>query len=487
MAIEKSDKLKVLFLAAEADPFIKVGGLADYAGSLPKALMQLQRRSFGNLELDIRIAIPFHGRIDRNKWGIKFLFDFPIIEKGKKTKVRVFSTILGRLTFYFISRQQRERSLKSAYLETNAKSGRKFAFFSIASLELLKCLNWKADIIHANDWHTAFAVIKLAQIRKNDPFFSKTKSLLTIHNLAYMGGGSEKSLADFELNPVYEATLPSWAQKQPLPMALVVADGIVAVSPSYAQEIKTAEFGYGLERLIKKRGNAVSGILNGIDYEKWDPSADMCLERQYSIHSNDNRKFNKVYLQKYFHLPIDARIPLITIISRLDHQKGIDLIVDGFKSIKKSVFQMIILGSGNSDLENKCQQLEIDIPDKVRAILKFDPRLADQLYGGADLILIPSRFEPCGLTQMIAMRYGCLPLARSVGGLKDSIRSGFNGFLFEEFAILDFIRAFRHFLVIFKKEKKTWAQMQQNAMRTDHSWEKSARAYARLYRKLKAD
>jgi starch synthase len=485
--MEIPNALKIFFLAAESEPFIKVGGLADYAGSLPKALTQLSARALKNRDLDIRIAIPYHGKIVGKNWGINHLIDFKIFEKGKPTTVRIFTTKIDDLVFYFISRQHREKANSAVYPKNNFNSGRKFAFFSIASLELLKKLNWQADVIHANDWHTAFALIKLAQIKNKDPFFKNTKSLLTIHNLAYMGGGSEKVLADYGLLPIPDPLLPVWAQHQPLPMALAVADTIVAVSPSYAHEIRTHNFGYGLEKLIEHRKKSVFGILNGIDYEKWNPQTDACIEFQYSISNLRERKVNKLFLQEKFDLPKNKKIPLITIISRLDFQKGVDVVIDGFEKIEKSGIQLIILGSGSVDLEMKCRQLEKKYPKNIRAIMGFNPRLANQLYGGSDLILIPSRFEPCGLTQMIAMHYGCLPIARATGGLKDSIRNGFNGFLFRELTLSNFAITFKQAINMNKNNRKMWNLMQKNAMLSDFSWAKSARAYARLYSEMLDD
>ncbi len=478
------DPIRVLFLAAEADPFVKVGGLADYAGSLPRALMQLSPAITKHHKLELRLAIPDHGQIDHKIWGIKHLLDFNIREKGKPVLARVYTATNQGVPVYFIGRKSRESNKHPVYLPKDKLNGRKFGFFSIAALELLKILNWPADILHANDWHTSFSIIKLAQAKEKDPFYKKTRSLLTIHNLAYMGGGSEKTLEGFQLNPVDDPHLPPWAHNQPLPMAIALADDIVAVSPSYAQEIKTPQFGYGLEKMLKQRGKSVSGILNGIDHQRWNPSTDACIAEQYSVDNLEARKTNKRFLQDKFCLPTTGReMPLITIISRLDHQKGIDLLIDGFEMLQGLDFQLIILGSGSQTIESQCRQLEEKYPRQVRAQLKFDPELAKQLYGGADMILIPSRFEPCGLTQLIAMRYGCLPVARATGGLKDSIQDGVNGFLFNDLTSSALSAAIKRAIGIFQKRSQ-WRKMQVSAMNSDFSWDKSARAYGRLYQKL---
>lgn len=481
------DPIRVLFLAAEADPFVKVGGLADYAGSLPRALTHFSAMKTKQRNMDIRLAIPDHGRIDHKKWGIKHLIDFNMLENGKLALARVFTADMQGIPVYFIGRKSRESKQHSVYLPKDELNGRKYGFFSISALELLKTLNWPVDILHANDWHTSFSIIKLSQVKKKDSFYERTKSLLTIHNLAYMGGGSEKTLKSFQLNPVNEPLLPQWAQRQPLPMAIALADAIVAVSPSYAQEIKTPQFGYGLEKILQQRGKSVSGILNGIDYQKWNPSTDATISEQYSVENLAARKSNKQYLQNRFGLLMSNReMPLITVISRLDFQKGIDLLIDGFDMLQGLAFQLIILGSGSQMLESQCQSLEERYPRQVRAQLKFDPQLANQLYSGADMILIPSRFEPCGLTQMIAMRYGCLPVARATGGLRDSIQDGVNGFLFSELTSSALAAAIQRAIGIFQK-KSQWRKMQVSAMKSDFSWDKSARAYARLYHKLLSD
>ena len=485
MSNSPAHSINILFLAAEADPFIKVGGLGDYTGSLPLALRNLLPEIIHNHKIDIRLVIPFHGKISAKKWGIRFLTKFSITEKCKSVIVKVYFTQIDGLPVYLIGRNRRENNSTSIYSEKPFQNSRKYAFFSVACLELLKHLNWKADIMHANDWHTAFSILRLSQLKKADRFYENIKTLLTIHNLAYMGGGSETALKSFQFEPVKKRCLPSWAKTQPLPMGLALADEIVAVSPSYSKEITTPLFGYGLEKLLLERRKSIFGILNGIDYQKWDPLHDSCIENSYSVQSTPQRLNNKHLLQKQFGLfSRDSLIPLVTIISRLDMQKGIDLIIDGFRLIKDIPLQLIILGTGNNNIEKECVNLENEFPEKVRAIIRYDEVLARKLYSGADMILIPSRYEPCGTTQMIAMRYGCMPIARATGGLKDSIQDGKNGFLFNSPTPLALVETIRKAVDTYQKKPDQWRKMQIQAMNSDFSWNNSALLYAKRYIKL---
>jgi starch synthase len=485
MSHPSTHSLKILFIAVEADPFIKVGGLGDYAGSLPLALRNLYPDQIQNHEIDVRLAIPFHGRISAKRWGIRFLTKYTILEKRKPVIVKVYVTQFEGLPVYLIGRNQRAKITSSVYSEKSFVNSRKFAFFSIACLELMKHIGWKADILHANDWHTAFSILKMDQLKKKDPFYANIKSLLTIHNLAFMGAGSETTLKSFQLDPVRDLNLPVWAETQPLPMGLTLADDIVTVSPSYSKEIRTHQFGYGLEKLFIKRRKSTFGILNGIDYRKWDPLTDPEIENQFSAQNIQQRLKNKKTLQQQLGLPFQKEhVPLVIMISRLDIQKGIDLLIDGFNSFSDISMQLIILGTGNKTIEKECKNLEVFFPEKVRALTRYDEVLARRLYSGADMILIPSRYEPCGTTQMIAMRYGCIPVARATGGLKDSIQDGINGFLFDDATSSALAKTIRKAIHVYQNKSGHWNKMQIQAMNSDFSWNNSALLYARQYLKL---
>ena len=300
-----------------------------------------------------------------------------------------------------------------------------------------------------------------------------------------MGAGAERALDEFGIHPVRDLRLPDWARQFPLPLGLLAADRIVAVSPTYAKEILTPEFGCGLQDFLNSRSSVVSGILNGLDQDAWDPSRDEAIVAKFSLNALDLRDENKKALLAEFDLPYDPQVPLIILISRMDPQKGVDLAVDSLKDMAHLPWQAILLGTGDPILESACRSLQVQFPDRVRAAIRFDTRLSRRLYAGGDLLLMPSRYEPCGLAQMIAMRYGCVPLARATGGLRDTIFENSsdhpnNGFLFEEIstdALNDSVeRSLNHF-----HDRSLWRKFQTNGMQQDFSWEKSALDYAKLY------
>lgn len=483
-----NQKIRVLFLASEADPLIKIGGLGDVAGSLPPALQQITQVAGIQTNLDIRLVIPYQPAIRSKHTGFEFLCDFAVPAKEKSIPAQVFQTKINNVPVYLVSGPPVDNG-SLVYSSDAAIDGPKYVFFSMAAIELARSINWQPDILHANDWHTALAIYALKHKYKNDPFFKHTRSVLTIHNLPFMGAGTEPAFDAFNLPPSRYPHVPWWAHKLPLPLGLQSADRIVAVSPNYAREILSPESGFGLEKLLRIRQKAISGILNGIDYEYWDPARDTYIPRPYDLNSLENRAYNKAALIKSLDLTADLRTPLLVIISRMDQQKGVDLALAGLAENSQSKWQAIILGTGDRELENASQQLEKDFPDRVRAITRFDAQLARQLYAAGDILLMPSRYEPCGLAQMIAMRYGCVPLGRATGGLQDTIRNiseagkEGTGFLFEEATPQAFSATLQKALNVYNDPER-WAQIQKQGMLQDFSWEKSASQYARLYLEL---
>lgn len=483
-----NQKIRVLFLASEADPLIKIGGLGDVAGSLPPALQQITQVAGIQTNLDIRLVIPYQPAIRSKHTGFEFLCDFAVPAKEKSIPAQVFQTKINNVPVYLVSGPPVDNG-SLVYSSDAAIDGPKYVFFSMAAIELARSINWQPDILHANDWHTALAIYALKHKYKNDPFFKHTHSVLTIHNLPFMGAGTEPAFDAFNLPPSRYPHVPWWAHKLPLPLGLQSADRIVAVSPNYAREILSPESGFGLEKLLRIRQKAISGILNGIDYEYWDPARDTYIPRPYDLNSLENRAYNKAALIKSLDLTADLRTPLLVIISRMDQQKGVDLALAGLAENSQSKWQAIILGTGDRELENASQQLEKDFPDRVRAITRFDAQLARQLYAAGDILLMPSRYEPCGLAQMIAMRYGCVPLGRATGGLQDTIRNiseagkEGTGFLFEEATPQAFSATLQKALNVYNDPER-WAQIQKQGMLQDFSWEKSASQYARLYLEL---
>ena len=475
-------KLRILFLAAEADPLIKIGGLDDVAGSLPAALRALPESP------DVRLVLPLYPQLINAEWDLTPVASFEIAHSRGPILAEVFQTKINGVATYLVNGAPVAES-PAVYSGDAAQDGVKFTFFSLAAMELVKILNWQPDIIHAHDWHASPAVYNLRLIRAADDFFRKTRSLLTVHNLPYLGHGTGPALGAFGLPRAHLSPLPKWAEHLPLPLGLLTADKINTVSPGYAKEIRTPEFGANLEGFLGTRQDDLCGILNGLDTRSWDPETDPHLAANYTLSNLPLRKENKRRLLKELTLELDLDIPLLAMVNRPDYQKGVDLVPDALRAIKDLDWQAVILGTGDPSLEKSVRQLEEDLP-QVRTVLRYDSKLAHKIYSGSDLILIPSRYEPCGLTQMIGMRYGCVPLARATGGLKDTIidyqqgrKENSTGFLFEEASSNQLSDAIRRALLIFQDQRR-WQGLQRRGMRKDFSWERSAKKYLELYREL---
>jgi starch synthase len=359
-------------------------------------------------------------------------------------------------------------------------------------MQLARSLGWQPDILHAHDWHASPAVYNLSLIHANDNFYRHTKSLLTVHNLPYLGHGTGPALDRFGLPPVEDSPLPAWARHLPLPLGLLTADAINTVSRGYAREMLTPEYGAGLEEFLLTRAEDIQGILNGLDTDSWNPETDPHLPINYSLASLEKRRENKLALLEELDLEIDPDRPLLAMINRMDHQKGVDLVPDALRALKSSHWQAVILGTGDPALEAAAAELERENP-RVRAVLRYDGALARRMYAGADLMIIPSRYEPCGLTQMIAMRYGCVPAARATGGLKDTIgdyhaapRSESTGFLFQEASSDALADTLQRALEIYRDQRR-WKGLQRRGMKQDFSWARSAVKYQELYEELIRD
>ena len=483
--MRSNKKIKVLYISAESRPFITVGGLGEVAYALVHALDMLPKEKTKGFELDVRLALPFHAAIDRENYKIFPCAKFFVPHKNSAIKAEAYEVHVDGIPVYLIHGSPIPQESGPIYAPDAALDGPKYAFFSIAALGLVRSLNWQPDILHANDWHTAPAIYALSLRRDSDPFFSPVSTLLTVHNLPYLGAGAGNALTEFSLPAAQESLLPFWAQNLPLPLGLLTADQIVAVSPGYAQEILTPEFGSGLDEFLKTRSSSITGIVNGIDLDYWNPETDNQITYNFSTNNVEPREGNKTWLQKHFGLEVDPHIPLLAMISRLDNQKGVDLVMDALLHLSVQEWQMIVLGTGQPELENAAKRLEATLPTKVRAVIAFDKNLSRHIYGGADALLIPSRYEPCGLVQMIAMRYGCVPIARATGGLKDTIidydkSPKSTGFLFPNATSIDLNKAIQHALTIYSN-KNDWQALQKRCMEQDFSWSHSAQKYFELY------
>ena len=475
-----SKTIKVLFLAAEAAPFVKIGGLGDVAGSLPAALRSLSEEDTGGVKLDVRLALPMHMVIRTESATLRPVVSFTMRRANKDMNVQIFQAASGELPVYFIAGEPITTS-GSVYSANAALDGEKYTFFSLAALEMTKHLDWQPDIVHANDWHTAVAPYAL-QLKHWDGEMRGTKSLLSVHNLPYHGPDLTGRLAAYGLE-LTQTDLPEWGRAKALPLGLWSAAKMVAVSPSYANEMLTKEFGAGLEEFLATRKEALTGILNGIDTESFNPATDERITANFTAETLEERIWNKTALQKNMGLEVDKSLPMFGLISRMDVQKGIDLAIDTLAKMKGDNWQAVILGTGDPSIEKRAKHLEEKFPRQVKVEIRYDGRLARKIYAGSDMFLMPSRYEPCGLSQMISMRYGCLPIVRATGGLKDTVKHGETGFVFEDDTVKEFLKAIKEALSVYEN-KKHWQSLQRNAMAQDFSWKGSALKYTELYRSL---
>jgi len=472
--------INVLFLAAEAEPYVKIGGLGDVAGSLPRALRALPEEVTGGQKVDVRLVLPLHPILRED--GLRRVATFSILRGGSEIEVEVQEGSLNGLPVYFIGGEPVRRS-GSVYSADPRLDAEKYVFFSLAALGLPRHINWAPDILHANDWHAAITLYA-SLTRQWESATRHVQSVLTVHNLGFIGPDVGELLEAYGYK-LAQTDLPDWARVKPLPLGLWASDAIVAVSPTYAREMLTTEHGNGLEEFLQVRRDSLRGILNGLDTTSFDPSEDPALGVTYNAETLDQRRSNKGVLQERLGLPREPDVPLMGVVSRMDPQKGIDLIVRALKSkrMKEERWQAIILGTGDPKIEKTILKLQEECRDRVRVETRYDPGLARQIYGGADLFLMPSRYEPCGLSQMIAMRYGCIPLVRAVGGLNDTVQHGQTGFVFQDAKPSALVAAMRAALRVYT-DIPAWREMQVAGMAQDFSWSNSARQYFELYQSL---
>ena len=477
-----ADRLKVLFLATEMVPFTKTGGVAEVANALPRSL-----REMGH---DVRVAIPRYSRIDPAAFGLHPVvsgLDVPI--ENHTEPVNVLGTELGDgLPVYFIDN---ERYFGRENLYGYPDDGERFVLFCRAAMELLKRLDWKPDVIHLNDWQTAIVANWLNTSYRGDPFFRDTASVYTIHNLAYQGIFGWRIL---EVAGVDEyAFLYPRIEEIPNVVALTAhgimfADAITTVSESYAREILTAEYGEKLHSLLNDRKERLYGILNGVDYESYNPATDPHLAQRYDASSLEKRGANKLALQRETSLAVDEKIPLIGCISRLTNQKGFDILAEVIDGLVDLPLQLVFMGTGDQYYHEMLSRIARRHPEKVAVFLTFNAALSHKIYAASDIFLMPSRFEPCGSSQMIAMRYGSVPVVRSTGGLADTVKdydpstaSG-NGFSFEKYSgMMLFATAVRALETY--KHTAAWRQLMEAGMKSDFSWAATAEKYLDVYRK----
>ncbi len=469
--------MRVLFAATELAPFVKVGGLGDFAGSLPKALRRLG--------IDARVVMPAHAGVLRHAPETTSVARFSIGHRDGAMRAEVLQTELAGVPTYLVTGPPIAAD-GIVYTGRMDEEGRRFAFFSLAVVDLIHHLEWKPDVLHANDWHTALTPWILRERRMADDALRPIGSVLTIHNLPYAGHGAEDELHAFGITGTDDPRVPPELHATPMAHGLVAADQLVAVSEGYAKEILTPELGAGFHELLRARRPALSGILNGLDTEDWDPSLDAALDQHFSATDREAREPNREALSRELELEGDA--PLVAFVGRLVGQKGVDLMIDALRQLREQRWRAVLLGTGDDNLERAALELAAEMPSRVAARIAFDERLARRIYAGADLLLVPSRYEPCGMAQMIAMRYGSVPVARETGGLADTVRDldlsdRSTGVLFPEATAGSLAFAIRRGLALHARRERFDAVVAQG-MDEDFSWARSAAAYARLYERI---
>lgn len=481
-------KIKILMVSAEAAPLVKVGGLGDVAGSLPPALQKLG--------CDVRLVLPMYGVIDRKKLKCKkIISNFKISSGKRQEKINVWQTSLPNTSvIVYLIEEKKYFGLKIVYSKKNISE--RFLFFSLASMMILEKINFQPDIIHCHDFHTALIADLL---KANDwPFLKNTKTIFTIHNLNYQGKSDIEILKTGNLKKDSLESLSKDARDGDINFmvqGILNADLVTTVSKIYAKEITTSFFGAKIDNIIRKRKDDLFGILNGIDINFFNPAADKLIKYKYSVKNLNNKTKNKLALQKKLGLPQDKNIALAGFISRFVWQKGIELITQNFSKLN---CQFVFLGTGEKKYETLLKNLERKYPRQFKVILGFDETLAHQIYAGADVFLMPSRFEPCGLGQMISMRYGTVPVVRKTGGLADTVKNytpltkgarGIKkptGFVFKNFNSDSLYKESEKALNLFYNKPTEWKKLQINGMKKDFSWNKSAKEYLKLYKKLTA-
>ncbi|MFP4344742.1 MAG: glycogen synthase [Anaerolineales bacterium] len=480
-----NDALKVLFVAAEAAPFVKVGGLADSASALPKAL----RRQ----GVDARLLIPRYGHLRSKEYDFHRVgHSIPVPLGPAEEQVHLLQTTIDDLPVYLIWDNKYFSAREKVYGFND--DPQRFTFFSRAVIAAMKELDWQPDIVHAHDWHTAPVITWLKVYGKKEPSYRDMATLYTIHNLAYQGICGRLILTFGRMDSVPHLDVEPPGQLNWMAQGIAHADLISTVSPTYAREILTGEDGMGLESLLKKRREDLFGILNGIDTDVWDPAEDTALAQTFDVDSLRMRSVNKAALQREAGLPARSDVPLLGVVSRLDRLKGIELLISGLESLlelEQEDVQVIILGTGDPDYEQQLRDLQTRFPERVRVYIRFDDRLARRIYGGVDLFLMPSLSEPGALGQMIAMRYGAVPVVRATGGLADAVLdadahpSRGTGFVFEPYEVQAFVAALERALKVYRNSSQ-WQAVQRRAMTRDFSWDNSAKTYVDLYRRALA-
>ncbi|EFR44143.1 glycogen synthase GlgA [Streptococcus pseudoporcinus] len=472
--------MKILFVAAEGAPFAKTGGLGDVIGALPKSLVKHGHQ--------VAVILPYYDMIDQ-KFGqqVEEVLYFYTNVGWRRQYVGIKKLVKDRVTFYFIDNQY---YFFRGHVYGDWDDGERFAFFQLAALEAMEKINFVPDLLHVHDYHTAMIPFLLKEKYAWIQVYQSIKTVFTIHNIEFQGQFDPAMLGDLfglGMERYEDGTLRWHNGLNWMKAGVLYSDRITTVSPSYAQEIQTPAFGKGLDHLMRMESGKLSGIVNGIDTNLIDPENDPYLDYSFSVDDLSGKLKNKTNLQKKLSLPVEAGIPLIGIVSRLTDQKGFDLVVSELENLLNFNIQIVLLGTGYQQYEEAFSWFAQQYPDKLSANITFDLELAQQIYGACDLFLMPSAFEPCGLSQMMAMRYGTLPLVHEIGGLKDTVQA-YNryektgtGFGFKHFSGYWLTQTLLLALDVYHHHQEDWKKLQRNAMTQDFSWDTASLAYLTLY------
>lgn len=475
--------MKTLFVTAECAPFFKTGGLGDVSGALPKALKEKGT--------EIKVVLPFFTQMaEQYKEQVKDLFSFDVYVGWRKQYCGVKYLKKNDIDYYFLDNLYYfNRPELYGYYD----DGERFAFFQQAVIELMEKIDFIPDVMHLNDYHTSFIPFLLKEKYRWIDRFSQIHTVLTIHNIEFQGQYDREVLPDLfgiGCERYDDGTIRFNDCVNFMKAGILYADRVTTVSPSYAEEIKTSDFGAGLDVILRMESGKLHGILNGIDYDSFDPSSDPAIYANYDKNHLENKLENKVQLQKNLDLPVRPEVPMIGIVSRLTFQKGFHLLLKEMENLMQFDVQLVLIGTGDPNFENQFSQFGQKYPDKTSIHIAFDVTLAQKVYAGVDMFLMPSAFEPCGLSQMISMRYGTLPIVHEIGGLRDTVQpynpitnegTGFGFGIFEPFYLMN---ALKQAIDLYQNHQDIWQKLMLQAMTRDFSWNKSSQKYLELYKQI---
>ena len=474
---------KILFCSAEVSNFASSGGLAEVAGSLPLAITN------ANKSYKVKVIMPLYKQIkEKYKKELKFIGEDTVELAWRKLYMGLFTYKYNGIDYYFIDN---EYYFNRDKIYGEYDDGERFAFFSKSVFHAMKLMDFYPNIIHSNDWHSALVNIYLDILYKKEGIYMDIKSVFTIHNIEYQGVFNHNFYSDvIGLDYKYEEILDYNGLINLMKGAIVCSDLVTTVSPRYSREITTSTYAYGLENIIRLNKSKLVGIINGIDVVSYDPATDKFINTNFDVNSLDKKVCNKLALQKELKLEVSSDIPMIAIVSRLASHKGIDILLDAMQGLIDLGAEIVVLGTGVYEYEERFKKFESDNPKRVKALIEFNNGLSRKIYSSADLFLMPSKSEPCGLSQMIASRYGAVPIVRATGGLFDTIQdydkenNTGNGFVFRDYDASSLYEKTKQALELYKMDRDSFNLLVKNAMEKDFSWNASAKVYIENYKKL---